>query len=86
MHVANAPTCGPLLILSPALIRWGPPKWQGYVATWPTCGPPLILHPAVKCWAPPKRHGCAQLRATSDFVLGSVALGTAPYGKGDAAN
>ena len=27
--VANLPTCGPLLILSPALRRWGPPRQQG---------------------------------------------------------
>ena len=27
-YVANLPTYGPLLILSPALRRWGPPRWQ----------------------------------------------------------
>ena len=28
-YVAIRPTCGPLLILSPALKRWGTHKWQG---------------------------------------------------------
>ena len=28
MHVANLPTCGPLVILSPALKHWGPPRQQ----------------------------------------------------------
>ena len=28
-YVATLPTCGPLLILPPALKRWGPPKRQG---------------------------------------------------------
>ena len=28
-HLATLPTCGPLLILSPALRRWGPPRRQG---------------------------------------------------------
>ena len=28
-HVAHVPTCGPLVILSPTLKRWGPPRRQG---------------------------------------------------------
>ena len=28
-NVATLPTCGPLLILSPALKRWGSPRRQG---------------------------------------------------------
>ena len=28
-YVATHPTCGPPLILSPALKCWGPPGWQG---------------------------------------------------------
>ena len=23
------PTCGPFLLLSPAMKHWGPPRWQG---------------------------------------------------------
>ena len=52
MHVANLPTYGPLLVLSPALKRWGPPDGSGYVATGPTSGPFLILSPALKRWGP----------------------------------
>ena len=44
-YVATLPTCGPLLILSPALKRRGPLDGRGYVATLPTCGPLLILSP-----------------------------------------
>ena len=28
-YVATLPTCGPLLIVPPALKRWGPPRRQG---------------------------------------------------------
>ena len=28
-YEANRPTCGPLLILPPAVKRWGPSRWQG---------------------------------------------------------
>ena len=28
-YIATLPTCGPLLILPPALKRWGPPRRQG---------------------------------------------------------
>ena len=38
-YVATLPTCGPLLILPPALKRWGPPRRQG-----------LCSHPA-HLWA-----------------------------------
>ena len=47
MHVAKLPTCGPLLILSPALKRWGP---RSCVATKPTCGP---LSSVLVCNPPP---------------------------------
>ena len=51
-------TCGPLLILSPALKCWGPPQeGRGDVANLPTCGPLLILSPALKCWEPPQTAG-----------------------------
>ena len=54
MHVANVLTCGPLLILSPALSFGDPPQaGKGYVATRPTFGPPLILSPALKLGDPP---------------------------------
>ena len=29
VYVANLPIYGPLLVLSPSLKRWGPPRWQG---------------------------------------------------------
>ena len=39
-YVATLPTCGPLLILPPALKRWGPPRRQGFWShlahLWPT--------------------------------------------------
>ena len=52
MHVANLPSCGPLLILCPALKHWGPLDVKGDEATRPTCGPLLILSPALKRWGP----------------------------------
>ena len=79
-YVATLPTCGPLLILPPALKRWGPPGGKGYVATLPTCGPLLILPPALKRWGPPRRQGLcshlAHLWATSDSAPRSKAVGT----------
>ena len=78
--MATLPTCGPPLILPPALKRWGPPGGRGYVATLPTCRPPLILPPALKRWGPPKRQGLcshlAHLCATSGFAPCSEAVGT----------
>ena len=66
MHVANLPTLGPLLILSPALKRWGPPRWQGlcshHAHLWATSD----LSPALKDWGPPKRQVCSHTdRATA---------------------
>ena len=55
--MATLPTCGPLLILPPALKRWAPPGGKSFVATGPTCGPHLILPPALKQWGPPRRQG-----------------------------
>ena len=37
-YVATRPTCGPPLILSPALKRWGPPRRQG-LCSWHRCWP-----------------------------------------------
>ena len=53
-HVATLPTCGPLLILPPALKRWGPHMRKGYVAALPTCGPLVILPAALKRWGLPE--------------------------------
>ena len=38
-YVATLPTCGPPLILPPALKQWGPPGGRGYLATLPTIAP-----------------------------------------------
>ena len=78
--VATWPTWEPLMILSPALKRWGPPGGRGYVASQPTCGPLLILSPALKRWGPPRRQGLcshlAHLCATFDSLPYSEAVGT----------
>ena len=78
--MATLPTCGPLLIFTPALKRWGPPGSRGYVDTSPTCGPLLVLPPALKRWGPPRRQWLcshlAHLWATSDFAPRYEALGT----------
>ena len=55
--VAKLPTCGPLLILSPTLKRWGPLDGRGDVAKLPTCGPLLILSPTLERLGPPRRQG-----------------------------
>ena len=79
-YVATLPTCGPLLIVSPALKRWGPPGGRGYVATSPTCVPSLILPPALKRWGPPRQQELcshlAHLWATCDSTPRSEAVGT----------
>ena len=54
-YVAYLPTRGPLLNLSSALERWGPPTTRRYVATPSTYGPLLILSPAMERWGPPCR-------------------------------
>ena len=80
--MATFPTCGPPLILPPALKRSPPPpqSGKGYVATLPTCGPLLILLPALKRWGPPRQQGLcshfAHLWATSDSAPRSEAVGT----------
>ena len=78
--MATLPTCGPLLILPPALKRWGPSKRQGLCShlahLWATSN----STPAVKRWGPPKRQGLfshlAHLWATSDSAPRSEAVGT----------
>ena len=82
VYVATLPTCGPLLILPPALKRWDPPGGKGFLATLPTCGPLLILPPALKRWGPPGRQGLcshlAHLWPTSDSATRAKAVGTPP--------
>ena len=51
-YVANLPTCGPLLVLSPALKDCGPPDGRGYVANLPICGQLLVLSPTPKHCGP----------------------------------
>ena len=76
-------TCGPPVILPPALKRWGPPGGRGYVATLPTCGPPVILPPALKRWGPPRRQGLCSLWPVSCLWCGSTdgKCGTSVHGK-----
>ena len=70
--------CGPLLVLSPALNRWGPPPPddRGYVANQPTFGPLLILSPTLKHWDPPNGRGyvATHLSATADCPCIKVLL------------
>ena len=84
-YVATLPTCGPPLILLPALTRWELLGGKGYLATLPTCGPPLILTPALKRWGPHMRQGLcshlAHLWATFDSAPCSQAVGT-PHAAG----
>ena len=47
----------PMLILSPALKRWGAANGRASVANLPTCGPFLFLSPAPKRWRSPSWHG-----------------------------
>ena len=78
--MATLPTCGPPLIMPPALKRLEPLGGRASAATWPTCRPPLILPPALKRWGPPRRQGLcsdpAHLWATSDSAPRSEAVGT----------
>ena len=80
--MAPLPTCGPLLILSPALEYWEPPPpphGTGHEATGPPFGPLLILSLAPKSWGACTRQGlcsqCNHLWKISDFVPRSEALG-----------
>ena len=85
-YVATLSTCGPPVILPPALKRWGPPSGRGYVATLPGCGVLLILPPALKRWGPPRRQvlcsHLAHLWATSDSAPRSEAVGIPRGGRG----
>ena len=48
VYVANVPTCGPFLILSPTEALGTPLDGRGYATSLPICGPILILSPALK--------------------------------------
>ena len=78
--MANLPTCGPLLILSPGMKRWGPPPYGlGHVAHPPTCGPLLILSPGIapgmKLWeAPGSRGHVANAPTCGPFLILSPAV------------
>ena len=56
-YASTWPNYEALLILSPAMKRWGLPRRQGlrYVATRPTCLPLLISFPALKRFGPPRQ-------------------------------
>ena len=79
-YVANPPTYGPLLSLSPSMRCWGRPYGRGYLSHVPTCGPLLTLSPLVKCWGPLGRWRlCSQfahLWANLGFVPGFEVLHT----------
>ena len=72
IRLANLPICRPILILSLAFKRWGPPKRHGLCGQSALCGVILILCPIVKRWGPPRWQWlcsqCAHLWATSHFV------------------
>ena len=68
-YVATRPTCGPILIVRPALKRWGPPRRQGL------CSPPdqlLATSDSAPCSKAARRQGLcshlAHLWATFDFL------------------
>ena len=76
-YVTKLPTCGPVLILSPVLKRWGPPRRQGlcsqYAHLWATAD--FVPRSEATRW----QGLCSQsarLQATADFVPHSGALGT----------
>ena len=56
-YVANPPTSGPSLILSPAVKDWGPPIWQGLCSQRATCGPLLIKLPGCEAFGNPQMAG-----------------------------
>ena len=71
-YLANPPTCGPLLILSPALKRWEPSKRQGLCHQSAHLWAMADFVPRFEALGTPKRQGlCSQsahLWATSEFV------------------
>ena len=85
-YVATLPTCGPLLILPPALKRWGPPRRQGLCSPLAHLWATSDSAAAIKGWGPLRRQGLcshlAHLWATSDSAPRSEAVGT-PEAAGD---
>ena len=80
VYVATLPTCGPLLILPPALKRWGSPGRQGLCSHLTHLWVTYDCAPAMKRWGPPRRQGLcshlAHLWATSDSAPRFEAAGT----------
>ena len=81
-YVATLPTCGSLLILSPALKRWGPPRRQRLCSHAAHLWASSDYVPHFEALATPRRQGeglyshPAHLWATSDFVPRCEVLGT----------
>ena len=78
--MATLPTCGPLLILSPALKRWGPRRRQGLCSHLAHLLSTSDSAPALKRWGPPRRQRLcshlAHLWATCDSAPRCEAVGT----------
>ena len=78
-YVATLPTCGPLLILPPALKRWGTPRRQGLCTHLAHLWAPSDSSLALKRWGPRMRKGLcrylAHFRATCDSDPCSEAVG-----------
>ena len=79
------PTCGPPLILPPALKRWGPPRRQGLCSHLAHLWATFVLPPTMKRWGSPWRQGLcshlAHLCATYDCAPHSEAVGIPQRGK-----
>ena len=85
-YVATLPTCGPLLILPPALKRWGPPIRQGLCSHLTHLWSTSDFAPRCEAVGTPRRQGLcshiAHLWATSDSAPRFEAVGTPPGGRG----
>ena len=77
-----------MLILSPALKRWGPMGmgWWSYIATRPIFGPDLVLSQALKLAEPRTQQGmcmchfrnCTPLRSTEELLDGRSYVAAKP--------
>ena len=70
-YVATRPTCRPLLILSPTLQRWGPPKWRGLCSHRAPLWALFDVSPALK------RHLPTKLSHLRRHLVGTI------YGMGE---